>query len=131
MTQHEFILQALAIEPRTAKQLAQMMGRSNGTVQGRLLELSERGDIKRARGPDGGWIYSLVSSDVVTKAAPEEIVLGGHRETPDSSCPRFAYHERHVEAVQALGGFVRFSERRLPGGGIAPCLPLLPAQVAA
>ncbi len=39
--------------------------------------------------------------------------------------PRFARHDRHVAAVLAEGGFWAFSERRIAGGGLVVCLPLL------
>lgn len=43
----------------------------------------------------------------------------------DRQLPKFARHDRHVAAVMAQGGFCAFSERRLAGGGVCVCLPLI------
>lgn len=50
------------------------------------------------------------------------------RGTGDRQLPKFARHDRHVEAVMQEGGFWAFSERRVGGGGMCVCLPLIPPK---
>lgn len=49
----------------------------------------------------------------------------------DATCPRFSFDEDHIAACLAHGGFVAFSERRLPRAQVIICLPIIRPTVHA